>query len=79
MDACKPGDRVSVVGVYRPVPPRAQGSMSGLFKAQVVGVGLQQMSRQAGAAAMGALWCWGGVSIVVLGRAGVDIGVWGRA
>jgi DNA replication licensing factor MCM3 len=28
-DACKPGDRVAVSGIYKPVPPRANGSISG--------------------------------------------------
>lgn len=45
VDACKPGDRISLVGVYRPVPPRAQGVMSGVFRAQIVAVGVRQMTR----------------------------------
>ena len=48
VDACKPGDRVSIVGVYRPVPPRAQGSLSGVFKAQVVAVGVRQLVQNVG-------------------------------
>lgn len=28
-DACKPGDRVAVAGIYKPVAPRANGSVSG--------------------------------------------------
>lgn len=48
MDKCKPGDRVSVVGVYRAVPPRAQGPVSGILKAQVVALGLTHLARDAG-------------------------------
>lgn len=28
-DACKPGDRVAICGIYKPVAPRANGSVSG--------------------------------------------------
>jgi hypothetical protein len=28
-DACKPGDRVAIAGIYKPVAPRANGSVSG--------------------------------------------------
>jgi len=28
-DACKPGDRVAIAGIYKPVAPRANGSISG--------------------------------------------------
>ena len=37
VDACKPGDRVSVSGVYRAAPPRASGVMSGVFYAVLLG------------------------------------------
>lgn len=29
-DACKPGDRVAICGIYKPVAPRANGSVSGV-------------------------------------------------
>ena len=48
VDTCKPGDRISVVGVYRAVPPRAQGPISGVLKAQLVALGLHQLARDAG-------------------------------
>lgn len=46
-DAAKPGDRVSVVGVYKPVPPNAKGSISGVFRALVVASGVQPLSADA--------------------------------
>ena len=32
VDACKPGDRVAIVGVYRAAAPRATNSLSGTFR-----------------------------------------------
>ena len=46
-DSAKPGDRVSVVGVYKPVPPNAKGSISGVFRALVVATGVQPLSADA--------------------------------
>ena len=46
-DACKPGDRVAVCGVYKPVAPRANGSVSGVFKAVVVANAVAKLSRDA--------------------------------
>lgn len=48
MDACKPGDRVSIVGVYKAVPPAANGSISGQFRAVVVASNVKRMVRDAG-------------------------------
>lgn len=28
-DACKPGDRVAICGIYKPIAPAANGSISG--------------------------------------------------
>ena len=55
-DACKPGDRVSVVGVYRAVPPRAQGPISGVLTAQLIALGLRPLARDAGVPQA----CWHG-------------------
>ncbi|DBA91266.1 TPA: hypothetical protein ACH3X2_004134 [Trebouxia sp. C0005] len=47
VDTCKPGGRISVVGVYKAIPPRASGQVGGLFKAVVVGNSVRQLSREA--------------------------------
>ncbi|KAL4433110.1 hypothetical protein ABPG77_006537 [Micractinium sp. CCAP 211/92] len=46
-DACKPGDRVAICGIYKPVAPRANGSVSGVFRAVVVANSVQKLSRDA--------------------------------
>lgn len=38
-DACKPGDRVAICGIYKPVAPRANGSVSGALMGGGVAVG----------------------------------------
>ncbi len=47
VDTCKSGGRISVVGVYKAIPPRATGQIGGLFKAVVVGNSVRQLSREA--------------------------------
>ena len=32
VDTCKPWDRVAVVGVYKALPGKAQGSVNGVFR-----------------------------------------------
>ena len=46
VDTCKPGGRISVVGVYKAISPRATGVLSGVFKAVVVGNSVRQLSRE---------------------------------
>lgn len=46
-DACKPGDRVSICGIYKPVAPSANGSVSGVFRALVVANSVRKLSRDA--------------------------------
>ena len=48
MDSCKPGDRVSLVGIYKAVPPRAQGSISGTFRSVLLANSVRLLSRDAG-------------------------------
>ncbi|CAL5229434.1 g12756 [Coccomyxa viridis] len=52
VDACKPGDRVSVVGIYKAVPPRANGTTSGQFRAVLVANNVKRMVRDAASAAI---------------------------
>ncbi|MEW5300814.1 MAG: hypothetical protein WDW36_003718 [Sanguina aurantia] len=47
VDRVKPGDRVSIVGVYKPLAGgKATGQTSGLFRAVVVGVSVQKLNRE---------------------------------
>ncbi|KAK9824374.1 hypothetical protein WJX72_009826 [[Myrmecia] bisecta] len=48
VDACKPGDRVSIVGIYKTIPPRATGTVSGVFRAVVVANNVRKLVRDAG-------------------------------
>ena len=46
-DSAKPGDRVSCVGIYKAVPPKASGSISGVFRALVVANGVRLLNQEA--------------------------------
>lgn len=43
----KPGDRVAVTGVFKAVPPRAQGTLNGNFRAVLVGNHVRQLNMEA--------------------------------
>ncbi len=47
MDKAKPGDRVAIAGVFKAVPPRAVGTMSGNFKATLVANHVRQLTADA--------------------------------
>jgi DNA replication licensing factor MCM3 len=43
-DAAKPGDRISIVGVYKPVTPKVNATISGVFRALIVATGVRRLS-----------------------------------
>jgi len=48
-DCCKPGDRVSVMGVYKPIAPgMGNGAVSGIFYAKIIATGITRLTRDAG-------------------------------
>ena len=46
VDACKPGDRVSIVGVYKAAPSRGSGSMSGVFRTLLVASSVKGLGKE---------------------------------
>jgi DNA replication licensing factor MCM3 len=45
VDSVKPGDRVAVVGVFRPLAGAANGVVSGVYKSVVVGVAAERLTQ----------------------------------
>ena len=45
VDSCKPGDRVSIVGVYKAIAPQAKGNVSGTFRALLLANSVKQLGR----------------------------------
>ena len=46
VDSCKPGDRVSIVGVYKAAPTKGAGSMSGVFRTLLVANGVRLLGKE---------------------------------
>eukprot|EP00878_Enallax_costatus_P042785 GHUV01050255.1.p1 GENE.GHUV01050255.1~~GHUV01050255.1.p1 ORF type:complete len:521 (+),score=171.08 GHUV01050255.1:487-2049(+) len=44
VDSCKPGDRVAVVGIFRPLATASSGSTSGAYRSVVVGVSIERLT-----------------------------------
>ena len=51
VDACKPGDRVMITGVYKPVGSKNASNMTGIFRSLVIGNSVRQLSKAVQAAA----------------------------
>lgn len=49
VDACKPGDRVAIVGVYRALPNKSQGGTSGLFRSVLIANHVRHLGKSIGA------------------------------
>lgn len=48
VDSCKPGDRVSIVGIYKAVAPRTVGnSNQSVFRSVLVGVSVHKLTKEA--------------------------------
>ena len=48
VDACKPGDRVSLVGIYKALPPRAQGTMTGVLRTKLLVNSVRHLQEERG-------------------------------
>mmetsp|Transcript_10187 Transcript_10187/g.35194 ORF Transcript_10187/g.35194 Transcript_10187/m.35194 type:complete len:782 (+) Transcript_10187:183-2528(+) len=46
VDSCKPGDRVSIVGIYKAAPSKGSGSMSGVFRTLLVASSVSSLGKE---------------------------------
>ncbi|QDZ23145.1 minichromosome maintenance protein 3 [Chloropicon primus] len=46
VDSCKPGDRVSIVGIYKAAPSKGAGSMSGVFRTLLVASSVSSIGKE---------------------------------
>ncbi|KAH9292631.1 hypothetical protein KI387_042176, partial [Taxus chinensis] len=46
VDACKPGDRVALVGIYKAIPGKTKGSVNGVFRTVIVANNVSQLNKE---------------------------------
>ncbi|KAL8151200.1 hypothetical protein V2J09_021008 [Rumex salicifolius] len=49
VDSCKPGDRVAMVGIYKALPGKSKGSMSGVFRTVLIVNNVSLLNKEANA------------------------------
>ncbi|XP_010529154.1 PREDICTED: DNA replication licensing factor MCM3 [Tarenaya hassleriana] len=49
VDACKPGDRVAIVGVYKALPGKSKGSVNGVFRTILIASNISLLNKEANA------------------------------
>ncbi|XP_076897242.1 DNA replication licensing factor MCM3-like [Bidens hawaiensis] len=49
VDSCKPGDRVAIVGVYKAIPGKSQGSVNGVFRTVLIANNIYLLDKEASA------------------------------
>ncbi|GAB4828625.1 MCM DNA helicase complex subunit [Ancistrocladus abbreviatus] len=49
VDACKPGDRVAIVGIYKALTGKSKGSVSGVFRTVLIANNVSLMNKEANA------------------------------
>lgn len=49
VDSCKPGDRVAIVGIYKALPGKSKGSVSGVFRTVLIANNVSLLNKEASA------------------------------
>ncbi|XP_057420228.1 DNA replication licensing factor MCM3-like [Lotus japonicus] len=49
VDSCKPGDRVAIVGIYKALPGKSQGSVNGVFRTVLIANNVSLLNKEANA------------------------------